>query len=644
MKNLISKQHTNDGGYHIKSLVDEANGRLKQTGKQGKRATIVAKKSSLSLQFTFRDGNGRPQKNVGLGGIPLSPNGILDAEKIAQMVTNQLVANQFTWDWFNSLIGKPTSEQVKQLTCREMVEEYKKHFFKQRTGNRSPENDWYVSSRYLEKALSELDKPISLPLVRKVVESTKNNTDARATTLNGLANLLKYFDNNDYKKIIKEYKSNNKIKRKTRNVPSDEKIIEIYREGFEKPFNSTRKHAHRYPQWRFLYTLLATYGLRIHEAWHIANWDEPVTLKDGDWVTVGQDDNNKTEAQRSGGAFVVPAILDPNNTEHFLCIKDDTKTGYRIAVPLSPESHDWVKEFNLLRPFNLPDIKNPLKKQGKSESSFVCTKQTCHWFKRKGYGFTPHDLRHAYNHRGHQSGYNPKALADSLGHSIQMNSNNYLRHMSDKVKLQGNKDYFYFSQYRHETDEKDPNNPDTVHYFGAEGSKKLVRVYNHKNKSLRLETQFRGNRAQVAFNAIATLERGDENDEEWSKIVQKTIGGIAIGAIDFRDKSKLKNQSKADKSKTKRLPFWQDFIDNIGVIHLIKIPKTTIDMSSHQATFNWFEKYASKTLAKAFHILGESGFINYVYRLIKLGESRFTPQDLKQIKYLKNNLEHLDLG
>ena len=67
-------------------------------------------------------------------------------------------------------------------------------------------------------------------------------------------------------------------------------------------------------------------------------------------------------------------------------------------------------------------------------------------------------------------------------------------------------------------------------------------------------------------------------------------------------------------------------------------------MSSHQATFNWFEKYASKTLAKAFHILGESGFINYVYRLIKLGESRFTPQDLKQIKYLKNNLEHLDLG
>jgi|GEM_PF-3585464 len=123
MTELVSKQHTNDGGYHIKRLVDEANGRLKQIGRQGKRATIVAKKSSLSLQFTFKDGNGRAQKNPGLGGIPVNPDGILEAEKIAQMVTNQLVVNQFTWGWFNSLIGKDTSEQNKQLTCREMVEE-----------------------------------------------------------------------------------------------------------------------------------------------------------------------------------------------------------------------------------------------------------------------------------------------------------------------------------------------------------------------------------------------------------------------------------------------------------------------------------------------------------------------------------------
>ena len=40
-------------------------------------------------------------------------------------------------------------------------------------------------------------------------------------------------------------------------------------------------------------------------------------------------------------------------------------------------------------------------------------------------------------------------------------------------------DYFDFKTYHHETDEKDPNNPSTVHYFGAKGAKKLVRVYSN---------------------------------------------------------------------------------------------------------------------------------------------------------------------
>ena len=297
-----------------------------------------------------------------------------------------------------------------------------------------------MSSRYIERILTELDKPISLSLVREVIESTENNSDARRTTLNGLVAFFKYFDNDDYKKIIKEYKSNNKIKRKKRNVPSDERIIEVFREGFKTNSSSIDKYLYRFPQWQFLYGLLATYGLRIHEAWSIANWDEPVTLKNGDWVTVDVDEDEEISTQYSGENLVVPAIRDPENKDYILCIKEATKTGYRMAAPLSPDGHNWIEEFKLLQPFNLPDIKNPLKKQGKNGSAFSCTKQTCHWFKRKGYGFTPHDLRHAYNHRGHLSGCNPKSLADSLGHSMQMNSDNYLRHMSDAVKLQGMKD------------------------------------------------------------------------------------------------------------------------------------------------------------------------------------------------------------
>ena len=440
MNKLISEQIPNDGGYHIKWLVDEANGRLKQIGKQGKRATIVAKKTSLSLQFSFKDGNGRPQKNVGLGAISVSPNGILEAEKLAQMVTNQLVANQFTWDWFNALIGKDTSEQNKQLTCKEMVEQYKKHYFKQRKDNKNVKQSWYARCQAIEDVIGEIDKPLTLSLLKQIIETKENNTNARKVVIQGLIGLLKYFDNSDYKNVIKEYKAHNKPKSKKRNVPSDPRIIEVFQKGFDIPKVGNKKYDYRFTQWRFLFGLLATYGLRVHEAWNIANWDKAAMFKDNDWIALDADDDNSIDLLRDTGNIVIPAILDPNNKEYLLCIKHNTKTGYRVTSPLSPEGHNWIKEFNLLQSFNLPDIENPLERSNKGRGSHNCTRGACQWFRTHEYGFTPHDLRHAYNHRGHRLGFNPKALADSLGHSVTMNSTGYLRHMSNNVKLQGIKD------------------------------------------------------------------------------------------------------------------------------------------------------------------------------------------------------------
>lgn len=203
--------------------------------------------------------------------------------------------------------------------------------------------------------------------------------------------------------------------------------------------------------------------------------------------------------------------------------------------------------------------------------------------------------------------------------------------------------YFDFQQYSEETTVTHPDNSTTTHYFGGKGSKRLVRVYKHKNESLRLETQFRGNYAQAAFQALATLERQDESNEEWEKIIQKNIGGIAVGAIDFRDKSKLKNKSKACKSKTNRLSFWQNFIDKIGVMHSIKLQPKQLDLSQHQSMFDWLKKYVSKNLAIAFHVLGKDKFIRYVLKLVEYGETKFTPQDRKRIEYLRSNLKYLDL-
>jgi DNA relaxase NicK len=68
-------------------------------------------------------------------------------------------------------------------------------------------------------------------------------------------------------------------------------------------------------------------------------------------------------------------------------------------------------------------------------------------------------------------------------------------------------DYFDFRELCSYTSSKDSNNFSTTHYFGAKGSKRRVKVYFHNDECLRLETQFRGEYAQIAFEAIASYFR-----------------------------------------------------------------------------------------------------------------------------------------
>lgn len=464
-KNLPSEQIPNDGGWYWDRLIDEANERLKKIGKRGKRATIKKVKPGkpMSVQFSL---NGK-QVNPGID-LSMTRSNLIEAEKICSLITGQLVADTFTMDWFYSLVGK--SEKVNQpekpLTCGEMLEQYKTHYFKQRKSNKSPEGTWGNSYRHTEKALlKHKDSVINLKIVREVIDCTKNNSIARTRYLDGLANILKYFDNNEFKQVIKRYKSENNPKRKDKYIPTDSQIDYVYQTGFEINKHCSKNKRYRYAQWQFLYSLLATYGLRVHEAWNIKNWDEPVKLKAGDWIAIA-DDSSDINDESENGKFtfkqieqdeVIPAILDPDNEDYLLCIGHKTKTGYRVAFPMSPSGVgsdcDWIEKFNIVQPMNLPDIENPLDHHTSSLAR-RCALATAQWFnpvtkRRKNqrnntpdesdlrYGFTAHSLRHAYNIRGHKLGINQKMLADGLGHGLDMNSRTYMRHEQGNSKIQG---------------------------------------------------------------------------------------------------------------------------------------------------------------------------------------------------------------
>ncbi len=336
-----------------------------------------------------------------------------------------------------------------------MLEQYKTHYFKQRKDNKAPNSNWVNTYRHIEKTfLKYKNKCISLKIIKEIIEEhTKNDSLTRKRHLNGLAALLKYFDNDNFKKIIKQYKSENNPKSKTKYIPTDAEIVKVYHTGFEINPKCAKKWRYRYAQWQFLYSLLAIYGLRVHEAWNIKNWDKPVYLKAGDYIAIPDDENSRDENEKGKYSYrivkkndiIYPLLDTVNNPHHILCIGHNTKTGYREAFPISPSGAgkdcDWIEDFNLLQPMNLPDIEKPLEAYPKYDYK-RCTAATSSWFQegrsaKSKYGFSPHALRHAYNIRGHNLGVNQKTLANSLGHGIQMNSWNYMKHEQASSKREG---------------------------------------------------------------------------------------------------------------------------------------------------------------------------------------------------------------
>ena len=436
-KNLISEQLPKDGSFQMYEILDAANERLGRLGKHGKRCKLKRTGNKVVLQFSFQ--GKQKQKSSDWS---FSKQGIVEAEKIAARVTDWLTANQFSMEWLDSLLGKSKStEEKKQLTCAEMITEYKEYWFRENKKLKNCEKSWYCRFRYIENIFSQINASISLETIKQVIEATEKDSQTRTFTIQALKLILEYFSIEDFEKKINQYKTKNKPKKKTKHIPNDGEIISVYNLGFIPDIRCSKKYLRSYSQWKFLYGLLATYGLRIHEAWNIANWDKPVILKDEDWIEVSLEDETGNENNfgkyYKGKDEVIPAIKDPNNKLHILAIKHDTKTGYRMAMPLSPIGHDWLKEFNLIGEFNLPNLKNPLLASGKNKrGSYNCALGACRWFIRHEYGFTPHALRHAYNHRAHQQGVNPKTIADSLGHSMQMNSTVYLNSMPSSRKMQ----------------------------------------------------------------------------------------------------------------------------------------------------------------------------------------------------------------
>jgi integrase len=146
-------------------------------------------------------------------------------------------------------------------------------------------------------------------------------------------------------------------------LPNDEQILEIW-EGIG-------------PYWQWVYGMMATYGLRPHECFHV-----------------------DTELRQ--GTLIAK-------------VSKNTKTGARIVLPLPGE---WCDRFGLANK-RMPNVITE-EKDNRRLSGRISLR-----FRQKQIPHTPKALRHAYSCRGARYGIQPDVMARMMGHSISVHCKTY---------------------------------------------------------------------------------------------------------------------------------------------------------------------------------------------------------------------------
>lgn len=226
----------------------------------------------------------------------------------------------------------------------------------------------------LEKKKTKIDGDLILDTV--LTYPAKTDSRKRAVTcLSDLAQFLKVDLPEHFRSYGNGYTTSSV---EDRDLPSDDLIIQTYKSIPDQKVRNA-------------FALQATYGLRNHEVF-LLHWDY----------------FHKSGAVRTDKS---------------------TKTGERLAFPIPK---DWIQMFNIHPDMELPSliVSDSYKEKGRDLPSvrnygYIPT----YWFREYNIPFNPYDLRHSFALRTIEKGLQPAIAAQLMGHSLQVHSSVYHRHI-----------------------------------------------------------------------------------------------------------------------------------------------------------------------------------------------------------------------
>lgn len=353
----------------IETLISEANTRLKA---QNIGIIIDCKGSFLRLRGLFPKKPGSPDTGLTSQRISLkiraTASGVKAAEKQALKIRLSLDAGDFDWSSYsskNSIITRNYANQTPR-TISEWVSLFEVDYFQRRRTDQQTLTTWRTEYGMVFKRLPS-EATLTSELLLQTILATPPDTKTRKRFCICLGAIAKFAG---IPLDTGQLKGNYNPKRVApRQIPDDQVIVEWYYKIPSAP-------------WRWVYGMIATYGLRNHEVFRLD--------------------------------------LEAFEGSH-ICTVLEGKTGNRRVWPFHLE---WVEEFQLHFP-QLPAVN--LERSNASLGGDVSQ-----MFRRVGINFPAYNLRHAWAIRTLEYGLQVSLAAQQMGHSQQVHSELYHHWITEK--------------------------------------------------------------------------------------------------------------------------------------------------------------------------------------------------------------------
>jgi hypothetical protein len=338
----------------ITGRINQVNGRLK-SAKVG--VTIERRGDRLWLRATLppkpHSDQPKPYRQKVSLGVRATPAGLQHAERQARLLGAELNLGKFDWaNW-----AKVDSESESGAPAGDWIRRFEADYWNRRSRDQQSETTWRTDYRSIFNKLPA-NEPLSPEQLLKLINDIPPDSRQRKRAVQVLSRLAKFAGLDiDLSALIGLY-SPRRVN--PRFLPSDEAI--------EAARLSITNEA-----WRWVFGVVACYGLRPHEAFHLDLFDFPV-------MQVGH----------------------------------ETKTGDRIVYPLYPE---WAEAWELEQ-MKLPNFQ-------KDHSNAALGTKIAREFRDRHIPFHAYDLRHCYARRCFEFSLPPDMAAGLMGHSVQMHIQTY---------------------------------------------------------------------------------------------------------------------------------------------------------------------------------------------------------------------------